>query len=207
MAEQKDALVVHAVGRDASTLEARRKALSQAGFDVRTHEGLADLIQTLTTGVRPGCVLAEIDELPLSGAEFIERLRELECSLPVVITRETMSVPAAMRAVKAGAVDVIVEPYGTEDLAAAIESAFGLAALQLNGPTAPAHVAAKLERLTDRERAVLDDLVKGLNTKEIARDLGISPRTVEIHRGRVMLKLEARGIAHLFRMIFDNGRA
>ena len=108
-----------------------------------------------------------------------------------------------MRAVKAGVIDIMVDPIPMQDLALAIDHAFGLARLQLGGAATSAHMADRLSRLTDRERTVLDELLMGLSTKEIARELEISPRTVEVHRSRLMLKMEARNLAHLFRMIFS----
>lgn len=203
MPERREIMTVHALGADEAALACRADRLRAAGFYVRTHPDERHLIASLVDDRQRGCVLADLEKIETTGPDLVEAFRAARISTPLVVTDRNMAVPAVMRAVKVGVVDVMVDPIPMQDLALAIDHAFGLAQLQLGGAGTSAHMADRLGRLTDRERDVLDQLLKGLSTKEIARDLEISPRTVEVHRSRLMLKMEARNLPHLFRMIFS----
>jgi RNA polymerase sigma factor (sigma-70 family) len=137
----------------------------------------------------------------MGGIELQADLNRLGVKLPIIVLTGHGDVPVAVRAMKAGALDFIEKPAGEEQILAAIEQASRVLA---DRPPAilPAEEAAKrLARLTVREREVLDHLVLGQTNKTIAEELGISQRTVEIHRARIREKLEARGLADLIRMV------
>lgn len=203
MPERREMMTVHALGAHVAGLVRRADSLRNAGYDVRTHADEHHLVEALMEDRRRGCVVADLQDIDSSGPDLIEAFRTAGVPTPLVITDRNMAVAAVMQAVKAGVVDIMVDPIPMQDLALAIDHAFGLSRLQLGGAATSAHMADRLARLTDRERTVLDELLMGLSTKEIARDLEISPRTVEVHRSRLMMKMEARNLAHLFRMIFS----
>jgi two-component system response regulator FixJ len=204
MNDRREVLTVHVLDAHPAPLARRADALAHEGFDVRRHADVRHLLDALGEDARRGCLVADLDHLPQTALQLMEILRDSHVPLPVIVVNRDVTVPAAMRMVRAGVLDVVVDPIGSPDLDEAIDRAFALARLQLGGPDTTAHMAEKLGRLTERERSVLDQLVKGLTNKEIARSLGISPRTVEVHRSRIMIKMEAHGLAHLFRMIFSH---
>jgi two-component system response regulator FixJ len=114
-------------------------------------------------------------------------------------------VPLAVRAMKAGALDFIEKPFASQTILASVEAALATLAADSNrDPTAMA-ARAKLDLLSPREREVLEGLLAGLPNKSIAYDLAISPRTVEIHRARVMDKMGARSLSELIRLALAAG--
>ena len=141
----------------------------------------------------------------MDGLELQGELNLRECRLPVIIVTGNADVALAVRAMKAGAVDFLEKPYSDDNLMRAVNNAFELVALK--GADDPPATAAKarLADLTSREREVLAGLVDGWSNKMIARELGISPRTVEIHRSHLMGKLSCRSLAEAVRLTIDAG--
>ncbi len=146
------------------------------------------------------CVLLDICLDDIDGLELLERLTEQGVGVPVIMITGNADVPSAVRAMKAGATDFIEKPYSEERIFSAIARACDTTeqAAQDSQPDNP--VEARIATLTPRERDVLEHLVIGRPNKVIAFELGISPRTVEIHRGRVMQKMQADSLSHLVRM-------
>ena len=138
----------------------------------------------------------------MTGVELQARVRERGSAIPFVIITAHGDVPAARAAFLAQAVDFIEKPFDDAQLRRAIETAFALETERLHNAELRREDAAKLSRLTPREREVLEHAVSGLHAKEIAAALGISPRTVEVHKTRIMEKLEVRNIAELVRLRF-----
>jgi RNA polymerase sigma factor (sigma-70 family) len=142
-----------------------------------------------------GCLVADLRLPGRSGLELQAELRRRGIALPVVIITAHGDVPAARAAFQAQAVDFLEKPFDQRQLCAAIDAAFGLEEKRIER-RADSEVLA---RLTPREREVLDAVARGLHAKEIASALGISPRTVEVHKTRIMEKLGARNAAELVR--------
>ena len=143
-----------------------------------------------------GCVVADLRLPGRSGLELQSELRARNAGLPVVIMTAHGDVPSARTAFQAEAVDFLEKPFDHAQLRAAIDTAFSREGARLER----AGDAAKLASLTEREREVLDHAARGLHAKEIAAVLGISPRTVEVHKTRIMEKLGARNSAELVRL-------
>ena len=122
--------------------------------------------------------------------------------LPVIIMTGHGDVPLSVRAMKAGATDFIEKPFEKDVLITAIESGFAVLKRADSGREKAKDAAVRLQVLTPREREVLDGLAQGLPNKTIAYDLGISPRTVEIHRANLMTKLEVRSLSEALRLAF-----
>ncbi len=141
----------------------------------------------------------------MSGVELLEKLKETGTSIPAVVITGHGDVPMAVAAMKAGAVDFIEKPFEDEALVEAIKRA----ASQLEESPAPmvdtVTLRARLDNLSDRERQVLSAVVVGLPNKTIGFDLGISPRTVEVHRANIMSKMQARNLPELVRMSMAMG--
>lgn len=149
---------------------------------------------------KPACLLLDIKMPGISGLQLQELLNSQGVAIPVVVLTGHGDVPAAVQAMKNGAIDFVEKPPDAQVLLAAIKSA---AERLGNKPLAripQAEVKRRLARLTSREREVLDHLVQGKINKQIAEDLGISQRTVEVHRARIREKMEARGLADLIRL-------
>jgi two-component system response regulator FixJ len=138
----------------------------------------------------------------MDGLEVQEALKAKGVGLPVVIMTGHGDVSLAVRAMKAGAVDFIEKPFQKAVLLGALEQAFSRLRHAANNREHADEAAVKLQALTAREREVLDGLAKGLPNKSIAYDLGISPRTVEIHRANVMTKLGVRSLSDALRIAF-----
>jgi two-component system response regulator FixJ len=141
----------------------------------------------------------------MDGLEVQRELRARGITLPVVIMTGHGDVDMAVAAMKAGASDFIEKPFEKVALLACIEAAKTLSLAERGAMARAEEARARLNILTDRERDVLDGLVQGLPNKSIAYDLGISPRTVEIHRANLMQKLEAKSLAEALRIAFHAG--
>ena len=191
-------LVVYVVDDDPSVRESLALMLGLAGYPTRV---FADAESFLAAFDRSwtGCVLADLRLPGMSGIELQARLQEMGAAIPFVIITAHGDVPAARAAFRAQAVDFIEKPFDEGQLRGAIDSAFALETRRFDAASLRQADAQKLSRLTAREREVLEQAVKGLHAKEIASVLGISPRTVEVHRTRIMEKLGVRNIAELVR--------
>jgi len=193
--------VVYVVDDDAAIRDSLALMLGLAGYATRL---FADA-ESFLVGFRPewsGCVVADLRLPGLSGIELQSRVRERGSAIPFVIITAHGDVPAARAAFLGQAVDFIEKPFDDAQLRGAIETAFGLETERLGSAELRREDAAKLARLTVREREVLEHTVGGLHAKEVASLLGISPRTVEVHKMRIMEKLGVRNIAELVRLRF-----
>jgi len=156
---------------------------------------------------RAGCLVLDIRMPGMSGLELQQKLNERHSILPIIFITGHGDVPMAVEAMQAGAVDFIQKPFRDQDLIDRINQALekdnnNRAALGERND-----IRRRLETLTPREREVLDLVVHGKANKVIAGDLKLSQRTVEIHRARVMEKMQASSLAHLVRMVLEVGQA
>jgi len=147
-----------------------------------------------------GCALIDIRMPEIGGLELQDALKERAIELPIVFVTGHADVPVAVRAMRAGAIDFVEKPFTAEVILNAVERALEHAAFLHQKTAAAASARSRLEQLTDREREVFEHLVEGHPNKVIAAKLNISPRTVEIHRSRVMDKTGARSLSDLVRM-------
>ena len=142
-----------------------------------------------------GCVIADLKLPGASGIEMQADLRRRGSAMPFIIVTAHGDVAAARAAFRADAVDFLEKPFDHGQLRAAIKAAYSKEGRRIRR----AADAARLDQLTPREREVLEHAAQGLHAKEIARKLGISARTVEVHKSRIMAKLDVRNIAELVR--------
>jgi FixJ family two-component response regulator len=187
-------LTVYIVDDDASVRDSLALMLGLFGYRTAV---FADS-EAFLSAWRPdwaGCVVADLRLPGRSGIELQAELQAKESSLPFIIITAHGDVPTARTAFQASAVDFLEKPFDHAQLRAAIESAFSKEGRRLQR----AAEAAKLAVLTAREREVLEQAAQGLHAKEIAARLGISPRTVEVHKTRIMAKLGVRNVAELVR--------
>ena len=146
-----------------------------------------------------GCVIADVRLPGQSGVELQDALRQRGIALPFVIITAHGDVATARTAFRSQAVDFLEKPFDSVQLCAAIEAAFALEGRRIQRHDRRRADAEKLARLTARERDVLERAAQGMHAKEIATALGISPRTVEVHKTRIMEKLGVRNVAELVR--------
>ncbi len=191
---------MHVVDDDPAVRDSLGLLLGASGFTVTMYPS-AEALLTAAEELAPGCVLTDVRMPGLDGLGLQRRLAELGRHVAVVVMTGHGDVPLAVQAMKAGAVDFLQKPFSEAALLAAVRQA--LAAVRDAAATAAAAEAAarRLSRLTPREREVLDGLVAGQPTKAIARTLGASPRTIEVHRGRVMDKLDVHSLPELMRLV------
>jgi two-component system response regulator FixJ len=178
--------------------------LKTAGFQVQVHDSGVSLLRELRH-LEAGCILLDVRMPEMDGLQVQEELRKAGCLFPVVVMTGHGDIAVAVQAMKAGAIDFIEKPFEKQTLLQALE--VGRDRLEkANASTTRAEEAeARLNVLTPRERDVLVGLVRGLPNKTIAYDLGISPRTVEIHRANLMDKLDVRSLSEALRIAFAAG--
>jgi two-component system response regulator FixJ len=146
------------------------------------------------------CVIADIRMPDMDGLELQEEIIKRGWGLPVIIITGHGDVPLAVRAMKAGAVDFIEKPFDDEILRASINRGIAQSRRSRGENAVVQEVESRIAQLTAREREVMEHLVAGRPNKVIAHRMDISPRTVEVHRGRVMEKMQARSLSDLVRM-------
>ena len=152
-------------------------------------------------------MLTDVQMPELNGLELQRRMTDLGIRLPVIVMTGHGDVPIAVEALKAGATDFLEKPFEESHLLEAVNSAIARSQREHEEAAAVADIAARIATLTPREREVLGRLVAGQPNKTIAYDLGSSPRTVEVHRARVMEKMGARSLPELVRMTIAAERA
>jgi RNA polymerase sigma factor (sigma-70 family) len=149
---------------------------------------------------RSGCLLLDVRMPGMGGLELQEYLRRHEITIPVIIITGHGDVPMSVRAMKEGAIDFIEKPFNDELLLDAIRNALSVDERQRQEQTLRAELASCLATLTPREHEVMDMVTAGKSNKEIASALGVSAKTVEAHRAKVMDKMKASSLAELVRM-------
>jgi len=188
---------------DEAVLDSTRVLLESEGFDVETFERASNFLQRFE-GRLPGCLVTDVRMPDMDGLELLQALAARGPLPPVIVITGHGEVPMAVQAMKLGARDFLEKPFDTAELMTSIRAALTGAANSVAVVTDP-EMQQRLARLTPREREVLEQLVIGRSNKAIARQLAISPRTVEIHRARVMEKMCAGSLSQLVRMAFAAG--
>lgn len=173
--------------------------ISSVGMDVKSYASADEFLKEHYPG-RAGCLLLDVRMPGMSGLELQEHLNQHQIRLPVIIITGHGDVHMAVRAMKAGAVDFIEKPFNDEELLDAIRNALVLDEQRRGHQHERAEIVSRLDHLTPREKEVMGMVTEGCSNKEIANGLGVSAKTVEAHRARVMEKMQARSLAELVRM-------
>ena len=198
---ETDPPLVHLVDDDGAIRRSAGFMLKTSGYQVRSYESGLDLLNNIGE-LGQGCILLDIRMPDMDGLEVQQALRDKGVILPVIIMTGHGDVTLAVRAMKAGAIDFIEKPFEKATLLGAIEQGVRRLRDVEKGDDLAREATVRLGALTPRERDVLAGLAQGLPNKTIAYDLGISPRTVEIHRANLMTKLEVRSLSEALRIAF-----
>ncbi|MFN8179348.1 MAG: response regulator transcription factor [bacterium] len=196
--------VVFVVDDDEAVRSSIAMLLESVSLKTETFASAREFLQAWA-GDRPGCVVLDLRMPGLSGLELQERLAALGSRLPIIFVTGHGDVPDAVAAMRAGAVDFLRKPFRDQDLLDRIQKALELDAQRRSEAVDVERIRGRLARLTQREREVLDRVVEGLPNKTIAQELGVSERTVEIHRSRAMSKMEAGSLAELVKLVLRAG--
>ena len=195
---------IYVVDDDDAVRDSLALLLEAAGLRVEAFAGAAEALARCREQ-RPACVVTDVRMPEIDGLELQRRLAELYAQIPVIVITGHADVPLAVAAMKAGAVDLIEKPFSDDVILASIEAAAMRAQRSGGTGVVSGEIGERLARLTPRERDVFHQLIVGHPNKVIAYHLGISARTVEIHRARVMEKMEVRSLPELVRLAIDGG--
>ena len=173
--------------------------IQSVGLRVETYATAQEFLDAYEAG-SPGCLLLDIRMPGMSGLELQAELERREIDLPVIILTGHGDVKVAVHAMKAGAVDFIEKPFNNELLLNGLQKAIADSLRSGGARLRRQEILQRVETLTNRERQVLDIVAAGETNKGVARRLGISEKTVEIHRAKVMEKMQAKSLAELVKM-------
>jgi RNA polymerase sigma factor (sigma-70 family) len=188
---------VHVVDDDTSFRSAIERRLKLAGYEVVSYASARGLLDRIPDESRSGCILLDVEIPDLRGPDLQDRLAELGSTLPIVFLTGHADVPTTVRAIKAGAEDVLTKPVSSEQLLHAIEQAMARHEVRRDAKQKTDTLRLLLATLTPRERQVFDRVVQGKINKQIAHKLGATERTIKAHRHRVMEKMKVQTLAEL----------
>jgi two-component system, LuxR family, response regulator FixJ len=195
---------VYVIDDDDAARDSLAFLFQTADVPVRTYASATEFLAA-APALTGGCVVTDVRMPQMDGLELLRRLRALEVALPVIVMTGHGDIPLAVEAMKAGAADFFEKPFSDEAMLAAVRRALGRRREDRAREAERDAVKERLASLTARERQVLDGLVAGKANKNIAFDLGISARTVEIYRANVMTKMDAASLSELVRMALGAG--
>lgn len=176
-----------------------RMLLQEDAIEARPFLSAQDFLDSLDE-LRPGPILLDVRMPVMDGIELLQALAERAVRWPVIMMTGHAEVPLAVKAMKLGALDFLEKPFPHSELSALMARAFDLVDAQAQDGSL-AEARERLERLTPRERQILDAVARGLSNKEIGLELDISHRTVEMHRGRMMRRLGARRLSDVIALV------
>ena len=201
MASEKVAAqpLVHIVDDDEGLRESLAFLLRTANLEVRSFESAKAFLDKLPHAM-PGCVITDVRMPDMSGIELLRRLKELKIGVPVIVITGHGDIALAVEAMKMGATDFFEKPFDDHLLVASVRAALRRREDQTKRGAERAEIEHRISSLSPREKDVLAGLIQGRANKQIAFDLGISPRTVEIYRANLMSKMQADSLSDLVRM-------
>jgi two-component system response regulator FixJ len=199
---KNDGAVVMVVDDDAGVRNAMRSLLKSVGLNSALFASAQEFLDAYQPS-QLGCLVLDIRMPGMSGLELQQQLNLRGAVIPVIFMSGHGDIPMAVEAMQHGAFDFLQKPFRDQDLLDRIQRAIARDAELRKSLGEHARIKAHLESLTPREREVLDLMTQGKQNKVVGQELGVSPRTIEIHRARVMEKMGARSVAELVRMMLD----
>ena len=195
---------IFVVDDDPSVGAALSIILRGAGFEI-TNFVEGDAFLTAARSRTPECVLLDVHLSNCSGLELLRRLDARRYPAPILVISGSGDIPTAVDAIRNGALDFIEKPFDAAALVTRVREVIGAWQNRNREDDLLAHSFPGHDRLIAREREVLKQIARGASNKEASRELGISPRTVEVHRARIMEKLGAKNVADLMRIVLSGG--
>ena len=187
---------VFVVDDDSEVRETLKWLVESVGLKIETFASAQDFLNTYDPA-RPGCLVTDVRMPGMSGIELQAKLMAEEVTLPIIVVSGYADVPTAVRSMKGGAIDFVEKPFNEQMLLERIQLSILEDARLRQKRSQRERARARLRSLTPRERQVMDLVILGRSNKEIARELNISPKTVEVHRSNVMAKMNAQSLAEL----------
>ena len=191
---------IYVVDDDDTFRKSLQWLLESVGLAVKTFATAAEFIEGYVPG-SPGCLVLDIRMPGMSGLQLQDQLADRGIGMPVIFLTGHGDVPMAVAAVKKGALDFIQKPYNDQQLLDLVNSALKLDAEMREQEARSQQIAGLVASMTPREREVMDAVVSGKSNKVIAEELGVTIKTVEAHRARVMEKMGAESLAHLVHLV------
>jgi RNA polymerase sigma factor (sigma-70 family) len=198
MSEPRELVMV--VDDDPSICKALSRLFSSCGYDVHTFESARQFLDAAISDDGPCCLVLDVRLPDLTGLDLQNELLKRNRWMPIVFITGHGDIPMSVKAIKRGAVDFLPKPVEDEDLLTAVREALRQHTHTRSSVEEHREISKRLSTLTPREFEVLRYVVSGLLNKEIAWELGISEKTVKVHRARVMKKMGAPSVAHLTRL-------
>jgi two-component system response regulator FixJ len=190
---------VHVIDDDEALRDSLTFLLRTARLDVLSYPSATAFLDALPEA-NLSCVITDVRMPGMSGIDLLRRQRERKISVPVIVITGHGDIPLAVEAMRIGAIDFLEKPFDDEVLIASVKAALRQKEGEAKRHGERAEIEGRLAALSNRERDVLGGLVAGRANKQIAFDLGISPRTVEIYRANLMSKMQAGSLSDLVRM-------
>jgi two-component system response regulator DctR len=187
---------VFVVDDDAAVRDSIKELVESVGLQAKGYDSALAFLDTFDPQ-RTGCLVLDVRMAEMSGLVLQERLNELEARIPVIVLTGHGDIPMAVQSLRSGAVDFIQKPYREQALLDSINAALALDIDARHSSSAANDIEQRLSTLTDREREVLGQILSGLTSKEIARVLEVSPRTVDAHRKNLLRKLGIGSVKEL----------
>ncbi|MEN9726745.1 MAG: hypothetical protein RL434_1111 [Pseudomonadota bacterium] len=191
---------VYVIDDDAAVRDSLALLVRSVGLESRTFASATEFLGAFDSGM-DGCLVVDIRMPGMSGLDLQQALNERGCRLPLLFITGHGDVAMAVRAMRAGALDFIEKPFRDQELLDRINQALTLSAQQRSTLAEVAEIRARIATLTPREREIMDRIVAGQANKVIAVELGLSERTVEIHRAKVMSKTRVHSLAELVTLV------
>jgi two-component system, LuxR family, response regulator FixJ len=191
--------VVHVIDDDEGLRESLAFLLRSAALEVKSFDSAKAFLDVLPNAA-VGCVITDVRMPDISGIELLRRLKELKIGVPVIVITGHGDIALAVEAMKIGAADFFEKPFDDDLLLASVRAALRQQEDQTKRGVERAEIEHRISTLSPREKDVLAGLIEGRANKQIAFDLGISPRTVEIYRANLMNKMQADSLSDLVRM-------
>jgi len=195
-----DEPVTYIIDDDKAVRDSLQWLIESVGLNVKTYETAQSFLEDVDHNAA-GCIVLDVRLPGMSGLDLLEHMERININLPTIMITGHGDVPVAVRAMKAGAVDFIEKPFSDQVLLDRVREALTRDKENRRNAAEMGEIQIRLAKLTPRERQVMKLVVQGMLNKQIATELGLSHKTIEVHRAHVMEKMGATSLAELVRMV------